>query len=113
MSILLHLQTANTFSLAYALVKEESACTNGGDVLVGQLSIEECSDECKNKATMFVFGRAGTSECDGLMCNCYCPINTFPNGSCVPRSLSTYNLYKINVKGNFLNCRLRSHGTGF
>ena len=91
-----------TFFLAYTLVKERSGCKNGGGVLMGKLPIGDCCNICKTKASMFVFGRRRSSQCDGIRCLCYCSVNASPNGSCVPRPLSTFDLYRINdVGGNF------------
>ena len=91
--------------LAYTLVKEKSGCINDGGVFGGKISIAECSEECKSKAPVFVFGRSGTPSCDGLNCNCWCSTKAFPNGTCVFASKADFDTYKIN-KGKILKSLL-------
>ena len=93
--------------LAYTLVKEKSGCINDGGVFGGKISIAECSEECKSKAPVFVFGRSGTPSCDGLNCNCWCSTKAFPNGTCVFASKADFDTYKIN-KGKVLKLSLLS-----
>ena len=90
--------TCNHFFLAYTLVKEEAGCINDGGVLApgGKVSIAKCSDECNRKAPMFVFGRNGTLECNGVHCTCWCSTRAFPNGTCILASKPQFDTYKIN-----------------
>ena len=79
----------------YELAAEKKWCT-GYNTGGYHKTIEECVIQCKNKASMFVYGQ-GSSGCEQGLCFCVCI-----DGTCNQVSNPAYNVYRIITKGKKL-----------
>ena len=66
-------------------------------------TLEECAEQCKNVASMFIYGREGTNKCKPLIgCRCFCErIAASSNGKCkrYQQDNANFNLYRFVLKG--------------
>ena len=83
----------------FTLVAEERECATI-DYEKGKVAdITDCYNACENKASMFIFGRSGSSECDADgSCSCFCETTANDEGTCTHAYNGAYNLYRINVR---------------
>ena len=60
-------------SLDYELLAEQTDCYGDREFADLQISVDACASACRNKTSLFVYGRLGFSRCtpSGL-CHCYC-----------------------------------------
>ena len=66
-------------------------------------SIIDCANECKGKASMFIFGTNdfGNDRCSEQGCSCSCEISATRGGTCNMVSHTGYRLYKFLDNGKY------------
>ena len=96
------LKLPSLFTEDWEMVQERSGCENRSGQPMGKLTVDKCSQACKNRgSTMFALYReTGTTEYEfscgrGNQCSCYCVENAHADGTCVMRHLPFTDLYRI------------------
>ena len=90
------------------LVEEEKEC-DGSEILFmnedSKKSIIDCANECRNRASMFIFGTNdfGNDRCSEHGCSCSCETSATPDGTCTTVSNSGYRLYKFIGQGEYFS----------
>ena len=77
-------------------MSEKHECEGGDDYACLQPSLEVCAIACKNRSSMFIYGRADGDEtrCYGGKCRCACEAAASKEGSCTEVPHTGYNVYK-------------------
>ena len=82
---------------------------NDNDVVGDVDDISKCYHACKNKASMFVFGRVGGQECTANgRCVCRCEMTASENKTCEQTDDDAFDLYRINngIQSKFLHFQI-------
>ena len=87
------------------LLAEKTEC-DGDEEFVGELSsVQECAQACKDKSSLFIYGRQGSDRCttdqNGLTkCRCQCQSES-QNGVCTKgrEDDDKYDLYSYLMEG--------------
>ena len=91
------------------LVANKKEC-NGSEILFdifnqdAKKSISDCANECRDKASMFIFGtnEFGNDRCSENGCSCSCETSAAQDGTCNMVSHDGYQLYKFMEQGRYL-----------
>ena len=91
-------------NIDWTLVSEKKECGGSEIYQQHQNSISHCSNECRGKASMFIFGTNdfGQNRCYEDGCICVCETGAKDDGTCDMVSHDGYNLYKFKTRGNDL-----------
>ena len=90
----------------WVLVAEKKEC-DGLEILFNdeesKNSIVDCANECKGKASMFLYGTNdfGNDRCSENGCSCSCEISATRGGTCNMVSHTGYRLYKFLDNGKY------------
>ena len=88
------------------MVSEKKEC-DGSETRKGKFpSVDDCASQCKEEATMFIFGTNdyGNNRCNDDGCECRCETSATEEGTCNSINHNGYRLYKYgitNSKGYF------------
>ena len=77
----------------------------GGHINKGtRATVEECAEECKDLAHMFIYQNDPKSSCKLYGCMCYCQTAASPDGTCEQEDIEAYNLYRFIHEGDIMFC---------
>ena len=87
-----------TGSESWSLLKEKTECAGKENAKGYFLAIKDCASQCREEASLFIFGTH--DRCIEGGCECFCETAAKSDESCDLISTDGFHLYKYN--GNFV-----------